>query len=114
MWVSRLTSGDARWVRSPRPVSVTAWTVCPASRSMGTTNLFQDQAPPHAPWTITNVAIASPNVCTATVTVVAVGGPDKQHVAFAAPGGRNHERFRRTRCAPAYALVRRANADQAD
>src|SRR5258708_36892881 len=59
MWVSRLTSGDARWVRSPRPVSVTAWTVSPAARSIGTTNLFHDQAPPHAPCTITKVATAA-------------------------------------------------------
>src|SRR3712207_7307033 len=47
----------ARWARSPRPVAVVAWTPWPAARSSGTT-LRHPQAPPQAPWTRTNVAIA--------------------------------------------------------
>src|SRR5437588_8261218 len=67
MCVSRSTSGEARCARSPKPVSVIAYTSWPRRRSSGTTMRFQDHAPPHAPCTITNVAIARSFPCWSTL-----------------------------------------------
>src|ERR1700735_736874 len=55
--VVRLTGGDARWTRSPIPVSDGVNTSCPASRS-GPRTYLNPYDPPHAPCTRTNVVIA--------------------------------------------------------
>src|ERR1700733_4103220 len=55
--VVRLTCGDARWTRSPIPVSDGVNTSCPASRS-GPRTYLNPYDPPHAPCTRTNVVIA--------------------------------------------------------
>src|SRR4051794_32389001 len=78
MWVSRVTSGEDRWVRSPRPVRVTGKTVWPALRRSGTTFLFQAQEPPQAPGTITNVAMGFlPSLVEAVATGTVLPGRAK-------------------------------------
>ena len=54
MWVARFTSHPARWDRSPTPVSVGAYTSCPAARRARATPC-QHQPPAPVPCTSTKV-----------------------------------------------------------
>src|SRR5690606_7702132 len=63
MWVSRSISGLLRCSRSPRPVSVARYTVCPSAVRNSPVR-FHSQPPAVAPWTITKVYLSSA-ACTA-------------------------------------------------
>src|SRR5690606_33082813 len=62
--VCRSTWSFSKWLRSPRPVSVGVWTVCPAARKRPATR-DQHQPPCQAPCTSTKVSLLFGKVVTA-------------------------------------------------